>query len=112
MNPENDPNYANRLSVMIGELTKKGAKYYPFDHSNFVEFLANIDEEKVHKIADVCSINKLSSLSGIILQSYATAYWENLARIEAEARLEEEYLSCDCGGNGCSKCNDKEHDND
>jgi hypothetical protein len=109
--PENDPNYENRLNDKIDELMKKGSDYYPFEHSNFREFLANMLESQIDKMADLCSTRDISG-AGHELNRFALMYWEALATTEAEARLEEEYMSCDCGGNGCGKCNDKEHDDE
>lgn len=112
MKPENDPNYETRLRDKIRELMQKGGDYYPFEQSNFREFLANMDDKPSNELAISCILG-LPRTIGFELIDHATKYWERLARTESEARLAEEYDSCGhCGGNGCSKCEDKGHDYD
>jgi hypothetical protein len=112
MKPENDPAYETRLRDKINELMQKGGGYYPFERSNFKEFLDHMTDEQKHKLAnDICYGYYLTA--GCELQLHAENFWKRLARIEAEARLAEEYDSCKrCGGTGCSDCEDKEHDYD
>jgi hypothetical protein len=109
VNPDTDPNYENRLNEKIEELMKKGGGYYPFEHSNFSEVMATLADEQTDRLADLCS-NSMLSNAGAFLVSDASNYWERLARTEAEARLEEEYDSCECGGVGCSDCENNENE--
>jgi hypothetical protein len=109
MKPENDPNYETRLRDKINELMK--GDYDPLDPSNLAEVLANLNEKQTFYLSDDLIEDRYEA-AGIYINIIANSHWERLARIEAEARLAEEYMSCDCGGNGCSKCNDKGHDYD
>lgn len=108
MKPENDPNYENRLNEKIKELMKKGGDYYPFDTDNFFEAMQNFDHSNAVSLVSLTEHEQLQA--GLYLRKLVTEHWERLARIEAEARLEDEYNSCErCGGQGCSKC-EKDHD--
>jgi hypothetical protein len=110
VNPDTDPNYENRLNVKIEELMKKGGDYYPLDTSNLAEFLETMDLKQVEYLSEHL-INKRYESAGLYIDTIAYYHWQRLARIEAEARLAEEYTSCErCGGNGCPDCNDKENE--
>jgi hypothetical protein len=112
MKPENDPAYETRLLVKINELMLKGNDYYPINTSNLVEFLANMNSKQAEYLSEHL-INRRYEAAGLFIEAMAHAHWKRLARIEAEARLAEEYDSCErCGGTGCSDCDDKEHDDD
>ena len=105
----NEDLYAKALDIKMTELMKKDGGYYPFEHSNFREFLSDIMEEQIDKLADLCSTRDTPG-AGHELNRFALLYWERLARIEAEARLAEECPQC--WGLGCPACEDKEHDDD
>ena len=107
----NDDLYAKALDIKMTELMEKDGGYYPFEHSNFREFLEKIDDESVRMLIIYLEIGAFGKLeAGCNLNRDATEYWTRLARIEAEARLAEECPQC--WGLGCPACEDKGHDDD
>jgi hypothetical protein len=106
----NEDLYAKALNIKMTELMKKDGDYYPFEHSNFREFMDNITDEQSNRLADLCSQRVDVDAAGWALKVYAKTFWTRLARIEAEARLAEECQQC--WGLGCPACEDKEHDDD
>lgn len=98
------------INERIAELMK--GNYDPLRPDNLAETLANLNTEQVTALSELLKIK--SRLVASYIDDLSFLHWRKLAASQAECDEENEHLAaCErCHGEGCSSCNDKEHDNE